>query len=358
VSSKRQAARSGVRSSPPARGGPPPRTTIGIRQVAELAGVSPGTVSNVLNRPERVAAGTRVRVEQAIRDLGFVRNGSASTLRAGQGRTIGLMVLDLGNPFFTEVTRGVEDECSERGYAVILASSAASTEREERNILMLAEQRVRGVLITPVDDTTARLDRLRERGVAAVMLDHIATRPHQCAVAVDDVAGGDMAVAHLLARRARRIAYVTGPLSIRQCADRRAGALRALRTAGLDESTLRDVEVPTMTPRDGQHAADRLLAGRTLPDAVFCANDLLALGVLRALLQAGVRVPGDVALIGYDDIEFAAAAAVPLSSIRQPMYQLGRIATEMLLDECDNPAGHAHQQVMFQPELVVRESAP
>lgn len=332
--------------------------TVGIKQVAQQAGVSPGTVSNVLNRPERVAAATRARVEAAIKDLGFVRNGSASTLRAGQGRTIGLMVLDLGNPFFTEVARGVEDECSERGYAVILSSSAASPEREGRNMLMLAEQRVRGVLITPVDDHAGRLDRLRERGVAAVMLDHIATQPHQCAVAVDDVAGGDMAVAHLLARGARDVAYVTGPLSIRQCADRRAGARRALFAAGRAEDALRDVVAPTMTPRAGQQAAERLLADGPPPDAIFCANDLLAMGVLRALLLAGVDVPGDVALIGYDDIEFAAAAAVPLSSIRQPMYQLGRIATEMLLDECDNPAGHAHQQVMFQPELVVRESAP
>jgi LacI family transcriptional regulator len=332
--------------------------TVGIKQVARLAGVSPGTVSNVLNRPERVAAATKLKVEAAIRELGFVRNGSASTLRAGQGRTIGLMVLDFGNPFFTDMARGVEDACSERGYAVILSSSAASTEREERNVLMLAEQRVRGVLITPVDESTAsatRLDRLRERGVAAVMLDHIATRPYQCAVAVDDVVGGELAVAHLLARGARDIAYITGPLTIRQCDDRRTGALRAL-AASPGGAVLRDVVAPTMTPRDGQQAIERLLANGPLPDAVFCANDLLAMGALRALLQADVAVPGDVALIGYDDIEFAAASAVPLSSIRQPTYRLGRIATEMLLDECDNPAGHVHQQVMFQPELVVRES--
>jgi LacI family transcriptional regulator len=349
---------SGGRSSPArrtARGRP---GTVGIKQVAQQAGVSPGTVSNVLNRPERVAAATRARVEEAIKDLGFVRNGSASTLRAGQGHTIGLMVLDLGNPFFTEVARGVEDECSERGYAVILSSSAASPEREGRNMLMLAEQRVRGVLITPVDDNAGRLARLRERGVAAVMLDHIATQPHQCAVAVDDVAGGDMAVAHLLAQGARNVAYVTGPLSIRQCADRRAGARRALLAAGRPEGALRDIVAPTMTPRAGQQAAEWLLGDGSLPDAIFCANDLLAMGVLRALLLAGVGVPGDVSLIGYDDIEFAAAAAVPLTSVRQPMYQLGRIATEMLLDECDNPVGHAHQQVMFQPELIVRESAP
>jgi LacI family transcriptional regulator len=111
-----------------------------------------------------------------------------------------------------------------------------------------------------------------------------------------------------------------------------------------------------MNARSGQEAAERLLEAG-LPDAIFCANDLLALGVLRVLLQAGIKVPTDVALIGYDDIEFSAAAAVPLSSVRQPTYQLGRIATELLLEECDASGGHAHQQVMFQPELVVRESS-
>jgi LacI family transcriptional regulator len=330
-------------------------SAVGIKQVARHAGVSPGTVSNVLNRPERVAVETRTRVEQAIQELGFVRNGSASTLRAGQGRTIGLMVLDLGNPFFTDVARGVEDVVSERGYAVILCSSSASLAREERNLRMLAEQQVRGVLVTPVDDDAGRLDRLRERGIATVMLDHTATRSNQCSVAVDDVAGGELAVTHLLARGARDVAYVTGPLSIRQCADRRTGAHRAMRSAGWDRAP-RDVIVPTMTPRAGQEAAERLLADGPLPDAVFCANDLLAMGVLRVLLQSGVDVPGTVALIGYDDIEFTGAAAVPLSSVRQPTYQLGRIATELLLNECDNPKGHAHQQVMFQPELIVRES--
>lgn len=341
----------GTRPTAPRQSGP-----VGIKQVALQAGVSPGTVSNVLNRPERVAAETRLRVQKAIEEMGFVRNGSASTLRAGQGRTIGLMVLDLGNPFFTDMARGVEDVVSERGYAVILCNSSESAAREERNLRMLAEQQVRGVLVTPVDDAAGRLDRLRDRGIATVMLDHTATRTSQCSVTVDDVAGGKLATDHLLARGARHIAYITGPLSIRQCADRRTGAHRALRAAGLDDGALRDLVTPVMSPRAGQEAAERLLAEGTLPEAIFCANDLLAMGVLRALLQAGVRIPDEVALIGYDDIEFTAAAAIPLSSVRQPTYQLGRIATELLLDECDNPEGHAHQQVMFQPELVERES--
>jgi LacI family transcriptional regulator len=111
-----------------------------------------------------------------------------------------------------------------------------------------------------------------------------------------------------------------------------------------------------MNARSGQQAAEKLIAEGRLPDAVFCANDLLALGMLRGLLQAGVRVPQDLSLIGYDDIDFASASAVSLSSIRQPTHRLGRVATELLLDECDNPDSHAHQQIMFQPELIVRES--
>ncbi len=128
-----------------------------------------------------------------------------------------------------------------------------------------------------------------------------------------------------------------------------------LAAAGLGPDRLRVAEMAAMNARAGEKAAGDLLAGG-LPDAVFCANDLLALGVLRALLQAGVRVPGDVMLMGYDDIEFAAASAVSLSSMRQPTHQLGRIATELVLDECENPETHAHQHIMFQPELVARES--
>ncbi len=332
-------------------------STVSIKEVAARAGVSPGTVSNVLNRPEKVAAATRERVERAVHELGFVRHGSASSLRAGHSRAIGLSVIDIGNPFFTDVAAGVEDVASELGYAVILGNSAGDRVKEERNLLVLAEQRVRGVLITPSGEDPARLDQIRDRGINVVLVDHPAHRPDQCSVAVNDVTGGSLAVAHLLDRGARRIAYVSGPLSIRQCQDRLEGARRAVRNAGLDPAaTLTELALPVMNAKSGQQAAEKLLSPGPLPDAVFCANDLLALGLLRGLLQAGVRVPDDVALIGYDDIDFAAASTVSLSSIHQPTYRLGRIATELLLDECDNPEGHAHQQIMFQPELVVRES--
>lgn len=329
---------------------------VSIKEVAARAGVSAGTVSNVLNRPEKVAVQTRSRVEEVIRELGFVRHGSASTLRAGHSRTIGLSVIDIGNPFFTDVAAGVEDVASARGYAVILGNSSGSRAKEERNLLVLAEQRVRGVLITPSDEDPWRLNRLRERGISVVLVDHPAERPDQCAVAVNDVMGGSTAVAHLLAGGAGTIAYVSGPPAIRQCQDRRRGAERALAAAGREPGSLMELTMAAMTAKAGQQAAEQLLEQGRLPDALFCANDLLALGMLRGLLQAGVRVPDDVSLIGYDDIDFASASTVSLTSIRQPTYRLGQVATELLLDECDNPETHAHQQIMFQPELVVRES--
>lgn len=329
---------------------------VSIKDVAARAGVSPGTVSNVLNRPEKVAASTRGRVERAIRELGFVRHGSASSLRAGHSRTIGLSVIDIGNPFFTDVAAGVEDVASERGYAVILGNSAGERAKEERTLLVFAEQRVRGVLITPTDEDLTRLHRIKERGINVVLVDHPAVRPDQCSVAVNDVAGGAMAVGHLLDTGARRIALVTGPATIRQCQDRRLGADQALIAAGLSPAELREIVMPTMTARAGERAARELLASDSLPDAVFCTNDLLALGVMRVLMQAGLRIPRDVALIGYDDIDFASASAVTLSSIRQPTHRLGQVATELLLDECDNPDSHVHRQIVFQPELVVRES--
>ncbi|MEU4833971.1 substrate-binding domain-containing protein [Streptosporangium sp. NPDC023615] len=332
-------------------------SSVSIKEVAARAGVSPGTVSNVLNRPEKVAASTRSRVETAIRELGFVRHGSASSLRAGHSRTVGLSVIDIGNPFFTDVAAGVEEVASERGYAVILGNSSGDRLKEERNLLVFAEQRVRGVLITPSGPDLTGLGQLKQRGINVVLVDHPAERADQCSVAVNDVVGGSMAVAHLLEAGPARIAYVTGPLAVRQCADRLIGAEQALAAAGRDPAeALEEIEMSAMNARSGQQAAEKLIAEGRLPDAVFCANDLMALGMLRGLLQAGVRVPGDVRLIGYDDIDFASASAVSLSSIRQPTHRLGRVATDLLLDECDNPDSHAHQQVTFQPELIVRES--
>src|ERR1700760_1120409 len=327
------------------------------KDVASRAGVAVGTVSNVLNHPDLVRPLTRARVEAAMEELAFTPNGSARQLRAGRSRCLGLVVLDVTNPFFTEVARGVEDYAQAAGYAVILCNSDEADDKERRYLRVLEEQRVRGILITPVHGRAPELRRIRERGTPVVLLDRPGSAG-QCSVAVDDRRGGEIAVSHLLGLGHRRIALVNGPVAIRQCADRRRGALRAGERAGLDPAAvLAEITVPAMNARAGAAAADELLGQGPRPTAVFCTNDMLALGLLRRLGQAGVAVPADLAVVGYDDIEFAADAAVPLTSGRHPKSHPARAAAELLLDEADRPGQHEHRRIVFKPELVARVSS-
>jgi LacI family transcriptional regulator len=332
---------------------------VSIREVAAHAGVSVGTVSNVLNRPDIVARSTRDRVQEAIKALGFVRNESARQLRAGRSRIIGLVVLDVANPFFTDVARGVEDEASMSGLAVILCNSDDQLLKETRYLELLEEHRVQGILITPVAGADERLTLLQRRGTPVVLVDSTSPSGGQCSVAVDDVLGGDVAMSHLLAAGHERLAYIGGPLSIRQVADRRDGALRALARAGRGPADLRMIETRALNVQAGQQAGAAIAArpaGRR-PTGVFCANDLIALGLLQEMTRHAIRVPEDIAIVGYDDIDFAAAAAVPLSSVRQPRQQLGRTAAQLLLEETLGTGAHTHRQVTFEPELEVRQSS-
>jgi LacI family transcriptional regulator len=328
-----------------------------VVDVAARAGVSLGTVSNVLNRPDRVAPATRDRVMQAIRDLGFVRNEAARQLRAGRSRTIGLVVLDVGNPFFTDLAKGVELTAEEQGLSVVLCNSNDDTAREGHYLSLLQEQRTFGILITPVGTSNPAIETIRRAGTPVVLVDRGSNR-RQCSVSVNDRVGGELAVAHLLELGHERIGFVGGPLSINQVAERLAGARAALAAAGLDEKALTVVETPRLDVEAGRATGDRLarMAARRRPTAVFCANDLLALGLLQDTTRRKLSVPDDLAIVGYDDIDFAAAAAVPLTSVRQPRAQLGQAAMELLLEEATRPDGHRHRQVVFEPELVVRDS--
>jgi LacI family transcriptional regulator len=336
-----------------------PDTPVSIREVAALAGVSLGTVSNVLNRPDVVAEPTRSRVQDAIKKLGFIRNESARQLRAGRSRTIGLVVLDVANPLFTDVARGVEDEASASGLAVILCNSDDQQAKESRYLELLEEHRVQGILITPVFGADERLARLQRRGTPVVLVDSRSPSRGQCSVSVDDVLGGDLAVSHLLDGGHERIAFVGGPLSTRQVADRRDGAVRALERAGRTADDLLLIETPALNVQAGQRAGAAIaeLAAASRPTAVFCANDLIALGVLQEMTGRRIRVPEQIAIVGYDDVEFASAAAVPLSSIRQPRHQLGRAAAQLLLEEALDGETHRHRQVVFEPDLVIRKSS-
>ncbi|BDZ39523.1 hypothetical protein GCM10025863_21370 [Microbacterium suwonense] len=196
---------------------------VGVKDVAAAAGVSVGTVSNVLNRPDRVSARTVERVQKAIRDLGFVRNDAARQLRAGRSRSIGLIVPDIGNPFFAEVARGAEDRAADAGMTVLLGNSDESDARQEAHLALFQEQRVNGVLLTPASGDLASLQRFTDAGMPVVLVDHEVAEAEFPSVSVDDVEGGRLAVAHLLKTGRRRIAFVSGPRSVRQVAQRLRG---------------------------------------------------------------------------------------------------------------------------------------
>ena len=329
---------------------------VSVRDVAAAASVSVGTVSNVLNQPAKVAPATVERVLRAIADLGFVRNDAARQLRAGRSRSIGLIVLDVRNPFFTDIARGAEDRAAEDGMTVLLGNSDEDEAREAAYLDLFQEQRVNGVLVTPVAADVSRLERLRASGTPVVFVDRQTDDDSFCSVSVNDVEGGHLAASHLTKIGRRRLAFVGGPASVRQVADRLEGTRRAVgETPG---TTLEVIEMTALTVLEGRRAGREIAArpAADRPDAVFAANDLLAVGLLQALVMFdGLRVPEDIALIGYDDIDFAAATVVPLSSVRQPATLIGYTAVDLLLRELSGADDH-ERSVLFRPELVARES--
>lgn len=330
---------------------------VSIRDVAQRAGVSVGTVSNVLNRPDEVSTESVERVSRAIEELGYIRNDAARKLRAGVSTTVGFVVLDGQNPFFNDVVRGAEDEASRDGIAILYGNTDDDVSRERMYLDLFEEQQVRGVLIAPHGDITARLQRLRARGIAAVLVDRFSGDGRFSSVSVDSVAGGRMAVAHLIETGRRRIAFVGGPFDVRQMTDRLAGARVAAENAAA-RAEIEVISTTAPTVEQGAEAGRRIVSRprRDWPDAIFAGNDLLAMGLLQSLVDGSTMlVPNEIALIGFDDISFATATAVPLTTLRQPSRMIGRTALRVLLEEAADP-DLIPRQTVFQPELVIRAS--
>ncbi|GLU48551.1 LacI family DNA-binding transcriptional regulator [Nocardiopsis ansamitocini] len=332
---------------------------VGINDVAARAGVSPGTVSNVLNRPERVAEATRLRVEKAIRELDYVRNSSGRNLRSGRSDSVGLLVLDVTNPFFTMVAQGVEDEAAEAGRTVMLLNSAEDLARQRRSLRLLAEQRVAGAVVMPVDNDVTDLMWLRDRGIPWVLLDRGDVGADLgSSVCVDNHAGGVAAGRHLINLGHERVTFLSGPLGLEQCRTRLAGLRSALAESGIDaEDSVRVIETGSLTAASGEKGVEEVLAGgpRRRPQAVFCANDQLALGLLKGLGERGLSAPHDISVVGYDDIDVAALVHPGLTTVAQPKYEIGRAAMRLLSAELDGPR-HGYERMLFAPELVVRGS--
>ncbi|MEV4103364.1 LacI family DNA-binding transcriptional regulator [Nonomuraea sp. NPDC049649] len=327
----------------------------GMRQVAKEAGVSATTVSNVLNNPELVAEETRRRVHAAMERVGYLPNDAARRLRGAPSPLVGAVTLDIAGPFFTEVCRGVEDRLLQDGCMLMTCSTDLQPGREQHYLKELEKQGVRGVLVTPVEADLDPLVGLAARGVPVVLLDH-RSDGRLCSVSIDNHWGGEQVAAHLIGLGHRRIALLGASIEVQQTADRHAGVRSAFVKAGLDpDRGVLDVRVPapdiTVT---AAAALEDVLSAAEPPTAILCLNDAAALGVIGGLRERGIGVPGEMSVVGYDDVAFAAQLAPPLTTVWQPKRELGRVAAELLLDEAR--PGHRHQKLVYRPRLVVRES--
>jgi LacI family transcriptional regulator len=329
---------------------------VSVRDVAKKAGVSVGTVSNVLNNPDKVSEKSVAKVQNAIDQLGFVRNDAARQLRAGKSRSIGLVVLDVRNPFFAEVARGTEEAAEEHGLSVLFANSDENLDREKNLLVLFEEQRVAGILVSPLSSELAEIKRIRDRGTPVVLVDRKSRDKSFSSVSVDDVAGGFLAADHLIATGKKKLLFAGGPMEIEQISDRLKGAQSAADAKGVK---LEIGVTKNLTVLEGRALATEILARpkNLRPDGIFAANDLLALGIMQVLVVApDVSIPKDIALVGYDDISFAGTALISLTSIRQPSLLIGAQAVELLIQETDETKEFKKRQVVFQPELVVRDS--
>lgn len=322
-----------------------------VTDVARRAGVSVGTVSHALNHPEKLTSETLERVNQAIVDLGYIRSGSARQLRAGRSNTVGLLLQDISNPFYVEAARSLEASLAPRDIALLLCSvdDAAKRERALRTVL---EHEVRAVVIAAETGAAEMAERLQQQGVPVVLMDAVDGPPGVSWVGVDDVDGAAQAVGHLLATGHERIAMLSGPLSVVQAAQRWAGAQEACRRRGLDpDGVLSLVEARSFTADGGARAMESALDIPGLT-AVFTANDVMALGAMRLLRQRGLTIPQDMAIVGYDDIPIAAELITPLTSVRQPLADMGRQVADLVLGD-----GQV-RQVLLPATLAVRATAP
>lgn len=336
-----------------------PRSSSGGRpsmaDVAAHAQVAIGTVSNVLNNPEKVTEKTRRRVQASIAELGFVRNDAARSLAVGTSNAVGLVVADLGNSFFVDIARGAESVLRRHGLNGMITDSDIDRDKEVRNLELFEASRVAGIIFAPLDTPLARSATLPAATTPLVLVNYESPHLAYAGVIVDEHHGGELAARHLLALGRRRIAFVGGPLFLTAVRERREGVIRAVsETPG---ATLDTIETGGLDLQHGRQAAHELIAqGPGRFDAVIAASDLIAIGLIQILDEMpGFRVPQDVAVTGYDDNHFASESAIPVTTVAQPGHEMGRTAAELLMQRINDPQT-PNRTVVLRPHLIARRS--
>ncbi|MDR7434127.1 MAG: LacI family DNA-binding transcriptional regulator [Armatimonadota bacterium] len=326
-----------------------------IRDVARKAGVSVATVSRVVNESaHKVREETRQRVLEAIQALGYQPNDVARGLKKRTSHTIGLIVPDISNPFYPAIARGIEDVANAHGYAIVLCNTYEDLAKEREYLSLLRRRWVDGLIFATSGVNTKHLQWLRGHRVPVVLVARDVEGLEIDAVLVDNFRGAYLAVQHLIGLGHRRIGFIGGPSTLHVSQERRRGYLQALDDAGIAPDPAYSVE-GNFRAEGGDSAMQKLLQLSPPPTAVFAANDLMAIGAMNAIKRVGLRIPGDVAVVGFDDIPFASLVEPRLTTVAQPKYKMGAMAMTLLLERIEGK-GDGPRKILLEPELIVRDS--
>ena len=326
-----------------------------IKDVAREAGVSLGTASQALRDSPAVRDATRHRVLAVAKRLRYQPSALARGLVTRRTHTVGLLISDIANPFFIRAVRAVEDVAQKNGYNVILCNTDEDPTKETQYLRVLVEKRVDGIILATTAGSLQAVRDVRWRRIPLVLFDRELPRVPIDTVKVDSVLGGRLATEHLLGLGHRRIAIIHGPVVRSTGAERLRGYLLALRAAGLrPEPAL--IREGNFKQDSGRELARKLLELSPPPTALFCTNNLMTVGAIQTLQERGVRIPADLSLVGYDDMEWWMLTHPPLTTVGQPVYDLGREAMRLLLSQIESNSRRRPQRVILKPELLTRES--
>jgi len=325
-----------------------------IRDVAARAGVSVTTVSHTLNATRFVSDAAKTKVHEAAHALGYVPSEIARGLKHNTTRTLGMLVPNNSNPYFAEIIRGVEHHCYGAGYSLLLCNSNDDAQRQTDHLRVLAERRVDGIVLVASGDDDDIVACCKDLRLPLVLVDREIDSIAVDLIEVDHAAGGELATAHLLAMGHPRVACIVGPADLRPSQQREAGWRRALERAGVSPRA-DEIERGDFGPQSGAAAMQQLLRSAQPPTAVFVCNDMMAIGALHAAHEAGVDVPRQLSIVGFDDIELAAYTSPPLTTVAQPKEAIGTGAAGLLLERL-REGRTAPRRAILQPELHLRAS--
>lgn len=327
-----------------------------MKDVARLAGVSTSTVSHVINKDRFVSEAVTRKVDAAIKELNYAPSALARSLKIKQTRTIGMLITASTNPFYSELVRGVERSCFERGYSLVLCNTEGNEQRMNRNLETLMQKRVDGLLLLCTEThQPSREIMQRYPSIPTVMMDWSPFDGETDLIQDNSLLGGDLATQYLIDKGYSRIACITGPLDKTPARLRLEGYREAMTRAGLAIPAGYEI-TGDFEFNGGFEAMQTLLSHKQRPEAVFVGNDAMAVGVYKALYQAGLRIPQDIAIIGYDDIELASYMTPPLTTIHQPKDELGELAVNVLIHRMAQPTIQ-QQRLQLTPVLMARGSA-